>query len=133
MKHTLALLTVVAALLCSCDPMRRINMKNESAGEAQITWTLKEDSALHSPLFISNDTRVKFKLQPTKPYNEAKLSYGSGSWTEAAMKSLADDLEMLEIATATDTVRMKSEGEIWKYLADHKKGVTKKRIHIIIR
>lgn len=133
MKYTLALLTVVAALLCSCDPMRRINMKNESAGEAQITWTLKEDSALHSPLFISNDTKVKFKLQNIKPYNEAKLSYGSGSWTEAVIKSLADDLEMLEIATATDTVRMKSEAEIWKYLADRKKGVTKKRIHITLR
>jgi hypothetical protein len=116
----------------SCDPMRRINMKNKSGEDVDIIWTLKEDSAKTSPLFISNDTEVKFHLKNKRPHNEANMSFGIGSWNEAMLKNISDDIESLQINSAKDSVKLSTTADIWKYLADRKRGIGKNKIQIMV-
>ncbi|MBA2329937.1 MAG: hypothetical protein H0V91_09985, partial [Flavisolibacter sp.] len=63
------LLIAVTVFICSCDPMRRINIKNQSNDEAVVIWQIHEDSVLTSPLFIGNDPEVKYTLKQDPPYN----------------------------------------------------------------
>jgi dihydroxyacetone kinase-like predicted kinase len=131
MKYMLAVLLSLC-LLYSCDPLRRINMKNRSGEDADIIWTLLKDSAKTSLLFISNDEEVKFHLKTNRPKNEANMSFGIGSWTNEMLKSLADDLESLHINTNKDSLHLKTTADIWKYLSDRKKGFGKNKIQITL-
>ena len=103
-------------------------MKNRSGENAEIIWTLKKDSAKTSPLFISSDEEVKFHLKTKRPHNEANMSFGVGSWNDEMLKSLADDLESLNINTNKDSLHLKTTADIWKYLSDRKKGFGKSKI-----
>ncbi len=131
MKYILLLLLIIFTM-DSCDPMRRINMKNKSGEDVDIIWTLKEDSAKTSPLFISNDTEVKFHLKNKRPHNEANMSFGIGSWNEAMLKNISDDIESLQINSAKDSVKLSTTADIWKYLADRKRGIGKNKIQIMV-
>ena len=114
----------------SCDPMRRIDMKNNTSNDAEITWTLKEmDSLYKSPFFLSNSKKIKFKLQPNKPFNEANMSFGSGIWTKGAIDSITNRLDSLEIKSSTGTIKMDSR-EMNAYLMSNRKGLGKRRIVI---
>jgi len=123
---------VFILLLCcfSCDPMRRIDMKNNSSGDAEITWTLKEmDSLYKSPFFLSNSKKIKFKLQPNSPFNEANMSFGSGIWTKEAIDSITNRLDSLEIKSSSGTLKMDAR-EMNTYLMANRKGLGKRRIII---
>jgi hypothetical protein len=117
-------------LFFSCDPMRRIDMKNNSSGDVEITWTLKEmDSLYKSPFFLSNSKKIKFKLQQNKPFNEANMSFGSGIWTKEAIDSITNRLDSLEIKSSSGTLKMDSK-EMNAYLMDKRKGLGKRKIII---
>jgi hypothetical protein len=120
-------------LIASCDPLRRINMKNKSAENASIIWTLKErDSLYKSPFFISNSKITRFDLKPSKPYNEVKMSFGLGSWTRDSLAMITDRLETLEIISGTTKIKIDSSKNIYDYLLARRKGLGKKRIEIVI-
>jgi hypothetical protein len=112
--------------------MRRVIVKNKSSEPVTIIWTLKEDSALHSPLFINSATEVKFKISNQFPHNQMRLGFGMGNWKNEALKDLADDLESLEIKSAPLNVKLASEEEIKTYLSSNLKGVLRKNITITI-
>ena len=118
--------------LLSCDPSRRINMRNKSNNNAEVIFKLKEDSAKTSPFFISNSTRVDFNLKNKKPQNFASMSFGIGKWTEASIKNIANDLESFEIKHTKDSMLLTTEDQIAKYFFAKRKGTFKSRIEIIL-
>lgn len=129
----ITLLVVSGSLFLSCNPTRHINMINHSNDDAHIIWTMKEDSAKTSPLFISNALELKFDLKATKPHNEANMSMGVGKWTEERIKSVADDMESLVIVHKNDSLKLDGESAIWHYLQERRKGITKTRIDIVLK
>lgn len=133
MKYFLSYLFLCCFLLSSCDPYRRINMRNQSDAEASILFALKKDSSVKSYFSISNDTSLTIKLLPAPPHNLAKMSFGSGKWTEAFIKSVADDLASITILHRNDSTVMNTEDAIWNYLMTHRKGFGKKRLEIVFQ
>lgn len=130
LSHMKYLVFILLLLFFSCDPMRRIDMVNNGSEDAEITWTLKEmDSLYKSPFFLSNSKKIKFKLQPNRPFNEANMSFGSGIWTKAAIDSITDRLDSLEIKSAAGTLRLDSK-EMNAFLMEKRKGLGKRRIVI---
>lgn len=127
------ILIVLAVLIASCDPMRRINIKNRSSDEAEIIWQIHEDSVLKSPLYIGNDPVVKYQLKPNSPYNIIKIPFGYGQWSSDYIKSIADDLKSMIIIKGSDSVHYNSTAQIWQFLEERKKGFGKKRIEILIK
>ncbi len=125
-------LVISILFLLSCDPSRRINMRNKSNNDAEVIFKLKEDSAKTSPFFISNSTRVDFNLKNKKPQNFASMSFGLGRWTEASIKNIADDLESFEIKHTKDSMLLTTEDQIAKYFFAKRKGTFKSRIEIIL-
>ena len=105
-------------------------MVNNSNENAEITWTLKEmDSLYKSPFFLSNSKKIKFKLEPNRPFNEANMSFGSGIWTKGAVDSITNRLDSLEIKSSSGTIKMGSR-EMNSYLMANRKGLGKRRIII---
>lgn len=129
MKCSLAALLIVV-LFCSCDPMRRVTVLNKTAKDVVMTWKLKEDSIKVSPLFISNTDEVVFTVKPTPHHNKMNMSFGTGNWNATALNDLVDDLEWFEIKSATFSIRLTQPNEIREYLAQHRVGITKRRIKI---
>jgi hypothetical protein len=127
------LLIVSSVFICSCDPMRRINIKNQSNEDAVVIWQIHEDSVLSSPLYIGNETEVEYQLKQNSPYNLVKIPFGYGRWTTDYIKSVADDLKGLMIIKGNDSLHFNSTAQIWQYLEERKKGFGKKRIEIIIK
>ena len=118
--------------MTACDPFRRINMKNRSEHDADITWFIKMDSINHSYFFISSAQEVKFELKPQKPSNEIYMSFGVGTWTPKAVQNLVDDLDSLVIRWNKGVIRIKGEEEIKKFLLPRRKGFAKDKIEIQI-
>jgi hypothetical protein len=127
------LLIAVVVFVCSCDPMRRINIKNQSKEEAVVIWQLHEDSVLTSPFYTGNEPHVKYQLKQNPPYNIIKIPFGYGRWTTDYIKSIADDVKSLVIIKGSDSSHFNSTAQIWQYLEERKKGFGKKRIEIIIK
>jgi hypothetical protein len=127
------LIFTLVALVCSCDPMRRINIKNHSNEDAEVIWQIHEDSLLKSPLYIGNDPEVKYQLKQQPPYNVIKIPFGYGRWTTEYIKSIADDIKELIVIKGSDTSHYNSTAQIWQYLEERKKGLGKKRIEILIK
>jgi tRNA U34 2-thiouridine synthase MnmA/TrmU len=107
-------------------------MLNISNNDAEVVFKLKKDSAKTSPFFISNSTKVHFNLKTKKPHNLATMSFGLGKWTKASIKNIADDLELVEIKHAKDSLLFNTEDQIEGYLFAKRKGTFKSRIEIII-
>ena len=133
MKYiTLSILLFVLAT--ACDPLRRIQMKNKSGSDVEITWTLKESDTLQkTAFFMSNSDKVKFDLKPSRPYNEVNMSFGIGSWTADTLRSVTNSLESLQIKSAGGTIHLKSPEDIYNFLSNRKKGITKRKIVIDVR
>jgi hypothetical protein len=125
-------LTTLLLVLAGCDPMRRINMINRSGKEASIIWTIKEDSVLVSPLFLSNAKEVRFDLKANHPYNKINLSAGVGNWKKSDLKDFTDDLESLVIKDHKGSVKLANDTTIGKYLQSRRKGLFKRKIEILI-
>jgi len=130
MKYFSLIISIL--FLFSCNPSRRINLRNKSNNNAEVIFKLKEDSAKTSPFFISNSTRVDFNLKNKKPQNFASMSFGLGKWTEASIKNIADDLESFEIKHTKDSMLLTTEDQIAKYFFAKRKGTFKSRIEIIL-
>ena len=118
--------------LVSCDPMRRINMKNESGQEARITFHIKEDSLHKSPFFLSSDDESVFYF-PSESTKTMRLSAGIGTWTPFHLRNLVDDLESMTIQWADKEIKMDKEEEIFQYLLSRRKGLGKDKIEIRIK
>lgn len=129
----MALLIFLAVSLAGCDPMRRINMKNDSAGEAEIIWKIKEDSLHSSPFFISSDKEQKFVLSSTDPGNAIYMSAGIGTWTPKHVRNLVDDLESVVIRWDKGEIKLESEEDIFNFLLPRRKGVGKDKIEINVK
>jgi hypothetical protein len=116
-----------------CNPMRRIDMKNSSGDDVKITWKLQErDSMYLSDFFISNSDEIEFSLDPKDPLNEVKMTFGVGRWTPAALYAVTERLESLEIRSAKGTVLLKSSEDIYKFLMNRRRGLTKRKILIMV-
>jgi hypothetical protein len=120
MKIILFFLAVI--ILPSCDPMRRIYIKNNSNGDAEVTWIIKEDSILSSPLFISNNPEVKFHLAP-KPNKVINMSCGIGEWSIEALDNFVDDLESLELKWVGGAIKMTNVDSIKNFLYNRRIGL----------
>lgn len=132
MKYCIVILLLVQWLL-GCDPMRRIDMKNKSSKDAEITWTLKDrDSLYNSPFFISNSRTLTLKLEPEKPKNEIKMTFGMGPWNEISIKDALKYVDSLEIKSSKGLILLGGDG-MKRFLMDRKKGVTKRKIEILIK
>ena len=131
----LKILTLIFSLvlLQSCDPLRRIIVKNESTENATITFKLKGDSALHSPIFINSTDKVSYTVGNNARHNVMRLSLGTGNWTNGALKQFVDDLEYLEITSTSINEKLSTEKEIKAYLRQHLTGILRKNIHINIK
>jgi len=113
--------------------MRRIDMKNRSGGEVEITWKLQDrDSIYKSDFFISNSDEVSFEIDPGED-NDVKMTFGTGNWKPAALYAVTEKLESLEIKSSSGTIVLKSPDEIYKFLMNRRKGLTNRRIVIEIR
>jgi hypothetical protein len=116
----------------SCDPMRRIAMKNNTHDEIEITWTIKEDSILNSPFYLSSSTKTTFKLLPEKPYDFVNMSCGVGTWTPQALQDITDDLESLVIKWKDREIRLDTDEELKSFLFPRRRGFERDRIKIIV-
>ena len=132
MKPSIVLL-LAACCFAQCSPFRKINMKNQSGGNVEITWTLKEaDSLFTNPFFISSSRTLKFELKPNKPYNEVKMSFGIGSWPRDTLAILTKTLESLEIKSSDRTIQLSSPEDIYAFLLPRRKGFGNRKIEIVI-
>lgn len=126
-------LLIISVILVACSPYRRIHIKNESGGNAQVKWTLKENDSLpHNPFYLYSSTEVKFDLQPQSPLNELKLSMGMGSWSDDTLAMMIRGIESLEITSPKQKIKLDTS-QIYSYLVEHRKGFGKRKIQIIIR
>ena len=133
MKNTIVAFITALLLISGCSPFRKINMRNQSGGDVEITWTLKEaDSLFVNPFFISNSRTVKFELKPDKPYNEVKMSFGIGSWPRDTLAILTKTLESLEIKSADRSILLNSPEAIYAFLLPRRKGIGNRKIEILI-
>lgn len=117
----------------SCDPMRRINMKNRTGGPAEVTWMIKADSINASPFFISSSKDVTFQLPHSGPAHDIRMSFGVGTWTKNAVNNLVDDLDSLVIRWNNREIRLGAPEEIRDYLMPRRKGVGKDKIEILLK
>lgn len=129
MKPFLFISTI--AFLYSCDPARRINMKNTSGGDAEIIWLIKEDSLANSPFFMSLSKEITFSLQSKPPYNHVKLSLGEGSWSAVHFNNIMEDVDSLIIRSHNGEIRMGQE-ELKAFLWSRRMGLDKGKINIYI-
>lgn len=108
-------------------------MKNRSGGDVKITWKLQErDSIYKSDFFISNSDELTFKLKPEKPLNDVKMTFGIGNWKPSALYAVTERLESLEIKSPSGTILLKTTEEIYNFLVNRRKGITKRRILILV-
>lgn len=131
MKTFTSLLLLGIIALFSCDPVRRIDLKNESADTAHVIWTLNEDSLINNPFLISNSKELKFALYSPKR-EEIKMSFGAGSWTPTEVNRLVGNLTSLEIISATQRIKIDSLPLLKEFLLARRKGVGGARIEIVI-
>lgn len=132
MKYWFCLLFGSSLLLLACNSMRRIRMENYTQENAEITWTLKEDSINQSKLYMSNSKTVSFTLQEKKPYNKINLSVGTGTWTPAVLANFIDDLETLEIKWKGGNIKLDSTA-IFDYLVIRRRGIDNSQIKIELK
>jgi len=116
-----------------CDPMRRIDMRNATDQEVEITWTIKEDSILVSPFYMSSSKETTFKLLPESPYNRVFMSCGIGTWTPHAIQELTNDLESVVIKHKGGEIKLDSDEEIKNFLFPRRRGFERDKIRIEIK
>jgi hypothetical protein len=132
MKTFTSLLILGVIALFSCDPLRRIDMKNESADTAQVIWTLNDDSLSNNPFLLSNSKELRFLLYASKR-QEIKMSFGQGNWSPAEVDKLVGHLVSLEIISATQRIKIDSLPLLRDFLLARRKGIGGARIEIVIQ
>lgn len=119
--------------IAGCDPMRRINIINQSGRIAEVIWVIREDSILKSPFFYSVSDSVVFSLKSNKPYNLVKMSFGTGYWSADELIKITDDLKLMEIRAASGVIKLDSPEEINTFLALRRQGIDNSKIRIVIK
>jgi hypothetical protein len=97
-------------------------MSNHSNEDAEIIWTIKEDSIQNSPLFISVNQEVRFHLAPTSK-KAINLSCGIGEWSISSLNEFTDDLESLELKWMGGTIKMTNTDSIRNFLLNRRMGL----------
>ncbi len=123
---------VVVSFTTACNPVRRIDIKNNSGQEAEVVFAIKEDSILNSPFYISNDTELRLPLKTEHPYNLIKMTFGEGPWNDAFLADITDDLESMQITSTTGTITLNTPADIEKFLMARRKGITRRKIKIYV-
>ena len=113
--------------------MRRLQLRNESSGDAEVIWTLKKTDTLHTSPFYTNSLQTHFQLKNHKPHNFVNMSFGMGTWSTDYLRQVTDHLESLIIKTAVDSLLLNSSSDIYSYLSARKKGLGKRKIVISIK
>ena len=131
MKTFTSLLILSVLTILSCDPVRRIDIKNNSADTAHIIWTLNEDSLSNNPFLLSNSKELKFDLYSPKR-DEIKMSFGPGNWSPKEIQRLVGHLTSLEIISSTQRIKIDSLPLLKDFLLARRKGVGGARIEIVI-
>lgn len=126
-------LALAAIIICSCNPMQRLNIINKSNGDAEVIWEIKEDSLLQSPLFISNSKKVKFHLKNKAPYNKVTLSVGKSSWSPHNVYEFSNDLESLSLQWNSHSLKLSSADSIARFLSMRRRGLDKSKIYLILK
>ena len=132
MKTALFIIILIVTM-AACDPARRINMRNESGGDAEITWVIKEDSLHQSPFFITSSKEQKFELKNDKPGNAILMSAGVGTWTPRYLKEVVNDLDSVVIKWNGKELTLRSEEEILAFLLPRRMGIGKEKIEINLK
>ena len=130
---TSILVILLIMIFESCDPMRRINMKNQTSGEAEITWYIKEDSIFSSPLYISNSQEVSFQIPPVEEDKKIRMSFGSGSWSPAVLTNFVDDLDSMVVKWNNQTAVLNTTESMYHFLLARRRGLDKSKIHIRLK
>ena len=133
MKTKVIFLIVLVALAAGCDPARRINMKNETDSDAEITWVIKEDSLHSSPFFIESSREQKFELKAQSPGNAIYMSAGIGTWTPRYLREIVNDLDTVIIRWSDKEIKLSSEEEIFSFLLPRRNGIGKDKILITLK
>jgi hypothetical protein len=133
MKSSFAFSFFVVMIALSCDPMRRINMKNETSGQAQIRWFIKEDSVNSSPLFISNSQEQAFVLEPVPGQDLIKMSFGIGRWSPGKVEDFVDDLDSIMISWSGKKLLLVEQDQMKSFLLSRRRGLDKSKIMILFR
>lgn len=123
---------VVVFLWAACNPVRRIDMQNNSGQEAEIVITIKEDSILNSPFYMNNATELRLPLKTQHPYNLVKMTFGEGPWNNSFLADITDDLETMQITSTAGTITLNTPTDIEKFLMARRKGITRRKIKIYI-
>ena len=125
----LSVTLLLAVFLWSCDPSRRIEMKNRSADTAEVVWKAKTDSIGFNPFNLNNSKELRFVLPPHK--NEAvKLTFGMGTWTKSEVENVIHRMASLQIKSQTQNIKIDSLPALRDFLLAHRKGSSK--IEIVI-
>jgi len=127
----ITLLACLCLSVWSCDPARRIQMYNQTSGDAEVVWMIKEDSIHSSPLFLSNSKTTVFSLKDDA--RKISLSCGIGAWNPAAVRNLADDLDSLVIRWGEREIRLASTDSISNYLMSRRRGADNAKIRIVLK
>jgi hypothetical protein len=108
-------------------------MRNNTDQDIEITWSIKEDSILVSPFFLSNSKETTFKLLPQSPYNRVFMSCGIGTWTPQAVQELTNDLDSVVIIHKGGIIRLDTDEEIKNFLFPRRRGFERDKIRIEIK
>lgn len=119
----------LAVLVCSCSPVRRIDMKNTGTDTVEFIWTMNEDSLANNPFMLSNSKELKFSLYPPKRA-EIKMSFGAGNWSLTEVEKLVNKLASLEIKSARQHILIDSLPLLKEFLLARRKGADGGRIEI---
>lgn len=129
MKTIAGFAFLLLLVVFGCDPVRRINMKNETGDTVRFIWTLKEDSALFNPWMLYNSRELAFTILPSKA-KKVKLSFGEGRWSPTDVQKITSYLESLEIISATQRIKIDSLPLLNEFLLARRKGIGGARIEI---
>lgn len=124
------LLALVASF--GCNPVRRIDMKNETMDTVRFVWTLNEDSLMNNPFLLSNSKKLEFTLYPPK-VKAIKMSFGEGNWSPNSVQKLVGFLESFQIESPHQRIRIDSLPRLKEFLLARRRGIGGARIEIAVK
>jgi hypothetical protein len=130
-KKWFSILPATSLLVLSCDPSRRIEMKNKTSDTAEITWKSQEDSIGFNPFVLNNAKELTFKLPPNK-HSEMKFSFGLGTWSPQEVEKAIHWIEYFQIKTPKSSMRIDSLPMLRDYLLARRKGIGGSKIEIVV-
>src|SRR5439155_24470188 len=122
MKILVGFIFFVLAVCSSCDPVRRIDMRNETADTVKFIWTLNEDSLMNNPFLISNSKKLEFVLAPPKT-KFIRMSFGQGNWQPKDVQKLVGFLESFQIVSPSQRIKIDSLSQLKDFLLARRRGI----------